>query len=75
MSEKAVSIASYVVASGINTYLGVIPQVLGSPEFTELLNEGVRANVGAVYVFEKDPMVAVEKMMEDIEAKRVALGI
>lgn len=75
MSEKAVSIASYVVASGVNTYLGVIPQVLGSPNFTKLLNEGVKENVGAVYVFEKDPMVAVEKMMEDIEAKRVALGI
>ncbi|KNZ42372.1 anaerobic carbon-monoxide dehydrogenase catalytic subunit [Acetobacterium bakii] len=75
MSEKAVSIASYVVASGINTYLGIIPQVLGSVEFTELLNEGVRANVGAVYVFEKDPLVAVEKMMVDIEEKRTALGI
>ena len=75
MSEKAVSIASYVVASGINTYLGVIPQVLGSPEFTELLNVGVKENVGAIYVFEKDPMATVEKMMVDIEDKRTALGI
>lgn len=75
MSEKAVAIASYVVASGITTYLGVIPQVLGSPDFTELLNEGVRDNVGAVYVFEKDPVITVDKMMVDLEAKRTALGI
>jgi carbon-monoxide dehydrogenase catalytic subunit len=75
MSEKAVSIASYVVASGINTYLGVIPQVTGSPEFTELLTKGVVANVGAKYVFEIDPVVTVEKMMIDIEEKRTALGI
>ncbi|MCF0120488.1 MAG: carbon monoxide dehydrogenase, partial [Oscillospiraceae bacterium] len=32
MSEKAVSIANYVVATGIDTYLGVEPQVSGSSE-------------------------------------------
>lgn len=75
MSEKAVSIANYVVGSGINTYLGVIPQVLGSPNFTKLLTEDCQEFIGAHFVFEKDPMVMVDKIMEDIEAKRVALGI
>jgi carbon-monoxide dehydrogenase catalytic subunit len=75
MSEKAVSIANYVVGSGINTYLGVIPQVLGSPNFTKLLTEDCMDMVGAKFVFEKDPNVMVEKIMEDLEAKRTALGI
>lgn len=75
MSEKAVSIANYVVGTGINTYLGVIPQVLGSPNFTKLLTEDVMDMLGAKFVFEKDPIVMVDKIMEDMEAKRVALGI
>nr|WP_320024958.1 anaerobic carbon-monoxide dehydrogenase catalytic subunit [uncultured Acetobacterium sp.] len=75
MSEKAVSIANYVVGSGINTYLGVIPQVLGSPNFTKLLTEDCQEFIGAHFVFEKDPIVMVDKIMEDLEAKRVGLGI
>ena len=75
MSEKAVAIANYVVASGLNTYLGVIPQVTGSPDFVKLMTEDIEKVVGAKFVFEKDPMVMVDKIMEDIEAKRVTLGI
>ncbi|MEO1816591.1 MAG: anaerobic carbon-monoxide dehydrogenase catalytic subunit [Acetobacterium sp.] len=75
MSEKAVAIANYVVGSGINTYLGVIPQVLGSPNFTKLMTEDVQEFIGAHFVFEKDPIVMVDKIMEDMEAKRTALGI
>ncbi|AFA47860.1 anaerobic carbon-monoxide dehydrogenase catalytic subunit [Acetobacterium woodii] len=75
MSEKAVSIANYVVGSGINTYLGVIPQVLGSPNFTKLLTEDCQEFIGAHFVFEKDPIVMVDKIMEDMEEKRTALGI
>jgi len=75
MSEKAVSIANYVVGSGINTYLGVIPQVLGSPNFTKLLTEDCMDMLGAKFVFEKDPMATVEKIMVDLEEKRTALGI
>ncbi|MBS1407531.1 MAG: anaerobic carbon-monoxide dehydrogenase catalytic subunit, partial [Oscillospiraceae bacterium] len=37
MSEKAVSIGNYVVATGIETYLGVDPYYKGSSEITELL--------------------------------------
>ncbi len=75
MSEKAVSIANYVVATGINTYLGVIPQVLGSPNFVKLLTEDCMDMLGAKFVWEKDPMIMVDMIMEDIEAKRTALGI
>jgi len=75
MSEKAVAIANYVVATGLNTYLGIIPQVTGSPEFVKLMTEDIEKVVGAKFVFEKDPMIMVDKIMVDIEAKRVALGI
>ena len=37
MSEKAVSIGNYVVATGIDTYLGVDPYTKGSSEVVELL--------------------------------------
>ena len=40
MSEKAVSIGNYVVATGIDTFLGVDPQVSGSSEMTYWLTEG-----------------------------------
>ncbi|WP_026394529.1 anaerobic carbon-monoxide dehydrogenase catalytic subunit [Acetobacterium malicum] len=75
MSEKAVAIANYVVGSGINTYLGVIPPVLGGPNFTKLMTEDCHEFIGAHFVFEKDPIVMVDKIMEDMEAKRTALGI
>ncbi|MBC3795750.1 anaerobic carbon-monoxide dehydrogenase catalytic subunit [Acetobacterium tundrae] len=75
MSEKAVAIANYVVGSGINTYLGIIPQVLGSPNFTKLMTEDCQEFLGAHFVFEKDPLVMVDKIMVDLEDKRTALGI
>ncbi len=54
MSEKAVSIGNYVVATGIDTFLGVDPQVSGSSEVTYWLTEGVRKWVEAAYTVEKD---------------------
>ncbi len=41
MSEKAVSIGNYVVATGLDTFLGVAPQVTGSSEVVDLLTGGV----------------------------------
>lgn len=75
MSEKAVAIASYVVGSGINTYLGIIPYVDGSENFKKLMNEEIVETTGAAYIFEKDPIAMAEKIMVDIEDKRTKLGI
>jgi carbon-monoxide dehydrogenase catalytic subunit len=75
MSEKAVSIGTYVVASGIFTVLGTVPQVLGSPEMTELLVSGAEGVVGAKFAVEPDPFKAAQLMIEHIDKKRVALGI
>jgi carbon-monoxide dehydrogenase catalytic subunit len=75
MSEKAVSIGAYVVASGIYTVLGTVPQVLGSPEVTELLTQEANGVVGAAFGVEPDPFKAAQLMVDHINAKRTALGI
>ena len=75
MSEKAVSIGNYVVSTGIDTYLGVVPYVGGSSEVTELLTNGIREWVGAAYTFETDIDKMGDMMIERIEEKRRALGI
>lgn len=75
MSEKAVSIGNYVVATGIDTFLGVDPQVSGSSEVTYWLTEGVRKWVEAAYTVEKDIEKLGDAMIARIEEKRAALGI
>lgn len=75
MSEKAVSIGNYVVATGIDTFLGVDPYVSGSDEVAKLLTEGVRDWVEAAYTVEKDIDKLGDAMIARIEEKRTALGI
>ncbi len=77
MSEKAVSIGNYVVATGIETFLGVDPYVKGSTEICELLTgeHGVKDWVEAKYVVDTDIDSLGDKMIACIEAKRAALGI
>ncbi len=75
MSEKAVSIGNYVVATGIDTFLGVDPYVSGSDQVAGLLTEGVRDWVEAAYTVEKDIDKLCDLMIERIEEKRTALGI
>ncbi|MDO5336806.1 MAG: anaerobic carbon-monoxide dehydrogenase catalytic subunit [Eubacteriales bacterium] len=75
MSEKAVSIGNYVVATGIDTFLGVAPYVTGSTQVVDLLTNGIRDWVEAAYTVETDIEKLVDKMIERIEEKRTALGI
>lgn len=75
MSEKAVSIGNYVVATGIDTFLGVDPQISGSSEMVYWLTEGVRDWVEASYTVEKDIEKLGDAMIARIEEKRAALGI
>jgi carbon-monoxide dehydrogenase catalytic subunit len=75
MSEKAVSIGNYVVATGLDTFLGVDPYVSGSDQVAGLLTNGVRDWVEAAYTVEKDIDKLGDLMIERIEEKRAALGI
>jgi len=75
MSEKAVSIGSYFVASGVYTILGTIPPVLGSAAVTELLTDGAEGVVGGRFAVATDPDEMSRLMIEHIEKKRESLGI
>ena len=75
MSEKAVSIGNYVVATGIDTFLGVDPQVSGSDQMVWWLTEGIRDWVEAAYTVETDTEKLGDAMLARIEEKRAALGI
>ena len=75
MSEKAVSIGNYVVATGIDTYLGVEPYATGSEEVDKLLKGGLRDWVEACFTVESDIDKLGDMMVEAIEKKREALGI
>ena len=77
MSEKAVSIGNYVVATGIETFLGVDPYSKGSEEVTRLLQgeDGIKEWVEAKFVVDTDIEALGDKMIACIEAKRAALGI
>jgi len=75
MSEKAVSIGTYFISSGVFTVLGTVPPVLGSPVVTEVLTQGANDVVGAAFAVEPDPFKAAKLMIDHIEEKRAALGI
>ena len=75
MSEKAVSIANYVVSTGLDVYLGIEPQVKGSSQMMELITEGTRKITGAGYIINTDPHGLAKSIIDGIEAKRAALEI
>ncbi|MBO5657569.1 MAG: carbon monoxide dehydrogenase, partial [Agathobacter sp.] len=66
---------NYVVATGIDTYLGVEPYATGSKEVDELLKGGLRDWVEAAFTVESDIDKLGDMMIEAIEKKREALGI
>lgn len=77
MSEKAVSIGNYVIATGIDTFLGVDPYTKGSTEVTELLQgeHGVKDWVEANFTVETNIEKLGDLMLQRIEEKRAALCI
>lgn len=75
MSEKAVSIGTYVVTSGIDTWLGVAPPVTGGPEVVDILTNKIENWVGAKFFIEPDPKKAVEQIVDRINEKRKKIGI
>ncbi len=74
-SEKAATIGTYAVASGIYTHLGHPPNITGSRTVTDLAIEGLDDLVGACFGIEPDPFKAAELIDERIRMKRKALGL
>jgi len=75
MSEKAISIGIYFVASGVTTWMGVGSPVGGCPEVTKLITDGWKEKVGASFYFEPDHEKAVREAIAHIDAKRKALKL
>ncbi len=75
MSEKAVSIGFYFVASGVFTCIGHPLPVMGSPALHKYLTEEIEAEVGGKWCFELDPVEAAHKMIRHIDEKRAALKL
>jgi len=75
MSEKAVSIGMYFVASGVYTVVAEPLPILGAPNLTRYITDEIEKDVGGKWAFEKDPIKAAHMMIEHIKSKRDALGI
>lgn len=76
MSEKAISIGQYFVASGVYTVFGGVSlPVTGSPVFQDYLYKELEEIYGGMWDFEADPVEHARKMIAHIDKKRKALGI
>ncbi len=75
MSEKAVSIGCYFVASGVDVILGSPFRVNGSENVKRFLNEETKAIFGGSFHVVEDPFEAVTKIMDIINDAREKLGI
>jgi len=75
MSEKAISIGQYFVASGVFTVFGVTFPSLGSEAFTKHLFEEHEEMYKGMWAFEADPVKAASMMIAHIDKKRKALGL
>ena len=75
MSEKAISIGQYFVASGVYTVFGTSWPTIGAKDLTEYLFNGIEKELGGKWGFEPDPVKAAGLMIDHINGKRKALGI
>ena len=75
MSEKAISIGQYFVASGVFTVFGVTWPTTGSEELTNYLFKDFEKIYGGMWAFEPDPIQAAHLIIGHIDKKRQALGI
>jgi carbon-monoxide dehydrogenase catalytic subunit len=75
MSEKAVAIGQYFVASGVFVVFGGSFPTMGAPGFTKLLFEQYRSITGGRWAFETDPVKAADLMIAHIDERRKALGL
>jgi carbon-monoxide dehydrogenase catalytic subunit len=76
ITEKAISIGQYFVASGVLVVFATefLP-VSGSKNVSDYLFNGIEKDLGARWAVESDPIKAAEMMLQHIESKRDALGI
>jgi carbon-monoxide dehydrogenase catalytic subunit len=75
MSEKAISIGHYFVASGVYTVFGVTFPIIEETKFHKLLFDGLEEMGFGKWGFAADPYEMAQLMIAHIDKKRKALGI
>jgi len=75
MSEKAISIGHYFVASGVYTVFGVTYPIIEGTKFQKLLFGGLEEMGFGKWGFAVDPYEMAHMMIDHIDKKRKALGI
>lgn len=75
MSEKAIAIGQYFVASGVMVVFGNTFPTLGSEKVSNFLFREIEEITGGMWVYEPDPLEMAKKLIERIDAGRKALGI
>jgi len=75
MSEKAIAIGHYFVASGVYTVFGVGLPVTGSPTFSDHIFKEFENLFGGRWAVEPDPGKMAALMIDHIQKKRKRLGI
>lgn len=75
MSEKAISIGQYFVASGVYTVFGVTFPIIKETRFHKLLFQGLEEQGMGKWGFTPDPYIMADMMIAHIDKKRKALGI
>ncbi|NOY45432.1 MAG: anaerobic carbon-monoxide dehydrogenase catalytic subunit [Deltaproteobacteria bacterium] len=75
MSEKAIAIGHYFVASGVFTVFGVTFPAIEGTKWAEYLFGGIEEDLGGKWAFESDPNKMAALMIDHINKKREALGI
>jgi carbon-monoxide dehydrogenase catalytic subunit len=75
MSEKAISIGQYFVASGVYTVFGYHMPLEGAPVLKDYLYNDMEKIYGGKWDCEPDPIKHAHKMIAHIDKKRKELGI
>lgn len=75
MSEKAIAIGMYFVASGISVVIGQPLPVEGSRVVVDFLTRKMRDYFGATWSFQPDPIKAARLMIDHLDRKRAELGL
>jgi carbon-monoxide dehydrogenase catalytic subunit len=75
MSEKAICIGQYFVASGVFTVFGVTFPIVKNTKFHELLFKGLEEQSLGKWGFTADPYEMAHMMIAHIDKKRKQLGI
>ncbi|MBC2581116.1 anaerobic carbon-monoxide dehydrogenase catalytic subunit [Clostridium sp. DJ247] len=75
MSEKAISIGSWVTTLGMPLHVGLTPPVTGSALVTNVLTSELKNILDGYFIVEENPEEAANKLLKIIEEKRSGLNL